>query len=276
MTHIKIREKFFDDKVEIVRRGRPVDWSIEGLNEQKDLKKSTLRKKFEQVKSLCVPKGINTIWAPTSTDFNSVISETIDFTNEITDGEFRIYRGVMADGLEVPENDGVFLASADCPTIIAFDPQKNRLVVAHAGRNCLLDRQLIDTNTPSRDHFSVVDAVIDKLGTNIKVHIALGIKSKNFTHLVTDPVYGESNDRMLKFIFEKYSNCFYWQPEEGQLSLSMLIKAQLEIYGVRRISWDNLDTYEDKNQNGDLLWHSYSRDRTSKRNGILVCRNPSA
>src|SRR3989344_2242687 len=51
----------------------------------------------------------------------------------------KIFRGVNADGCNVPVGTGFWLSSADCFTIVAYGYRNSGLICAHAGRDSLVD-----------------------------------------------------------------------------------------------------------------------------------------
>lgn len=226
--------------------------------------------------------GVKKIFAPSCKKFNAEIVWEKSFRHKIRiRGGLTIRKGVFADGV-VLENkqEAFFIPSADCPTVIAAG--KYVVIAAHAGRDCLLDKQKIHTGKRSRRNEGVVDAIMEKYlmaGEFIKdlhVFITCGIKSENFPHPINHPRYGKKNKILIKHLLEKYGNgCLKGKPEEGLISLDDLIKKQFVLHDVppENITADGIDTYDD-NILGNPVWHSCARGKTQeekkKRNGVLV------
>lgn len=267
--------KIISEKVNIHLFGRPHDFSSRGNT---DIITKTL--KFYAGKN-----GVTSIFTPSCEKFNTEIVCEKSFHHKTRmRGGLTIHRGAYADGVILKsKKEAFFILSADCPTIVAAG--KYIAIAAHAGRDCLLDKQKIHTGKISRRNESVVDAIMEKYlmaGEFIKdlhVFITCGIKAENFRHPVDHPHYGEKNKTLIKYLIAKYDNdCLKGRPEEGLISLEDLIKKQFILHGVppENIATDGIDTYGD-NILGNHLWHSCARGKTSeekkKRNGVLVIRN---
>jgi copper oxidase (laccase) domain-containing protein len=183
-----------------------------------------------------------------------------------------VWNSVHADGVQIRPQEAFFIASGDCPTIVAFDSGGDKLVATHAGRDCLFDRQFIETGKSSRGVPSVVDAIVGRLGaSNISVAILCGIGADSFRHPWSHPKYGKFNRKMVEYLFSLYgSKCVSGSLEEGCLNLPEIIRAQFVSAGVssRQIHCDEIDTYSDRESDEPLWWSSVRGDK--ERNGVFA------
>lgn len=267
--------KITSEKVSIHLFGRPYDFSPRG----------NIEIITETLKFYASKNGVTSIFAPSCEKFNAEVVYEKKFPNKTRlRGGLIIHKGAFADGV-VLENkqEAFFIPSADCPTIIATG--KYIAIAAHAGRDCLLDKQKIHIGKRSRRNESVVDYIMEKylmageFIKDLRVLITCGIKAENFPHHFDHPRYGEKNKILIKYLLEKYGeDCLRGNTEEGKISLDNLIKKQFILHGVppENIATDGIDTYGD-NILGNHLWHSCARGKTQeekkKRNGVLVIRN---
>lgn len=229
--------------------------------------------------------GVKNIFAPSCKKFNAEIihTEKLRHKTRLRGGQM-FHRGYFADGVILTaKGDAFFISSADCPTIVAIG--KNIAIIAHAGLGCLIDKDKIYNNKPSRKHESVVDSVMEKFIKTrenideIQIFITCGIKGANYSYPSYHPQYGNKNKILINYLLRKYSYSLLGDYSNGLISLDNLIKNQFVLYGVwpKNVILDNIDTYDDKNSSGEYIWHSCARGRTpeekKRRNGVLVIRN---
>ena len=204
----------------------------------------------------------------------------------------RFYRGAQADGVRLNfTNDAYLLSSADCPCVVICDPRKAIALAMHAGRDALIDRDLI-AGKPARAQFSVIDRAMDLMrnrgwvkGSPLYVFIAAGIGPIGFTHPTTPTFWGEDNQEYvndrhasnrelityLKQTYDRFHFNIVTDDDRGSIDLVELIIAQLSEYGVTReqIEWDGVDTAFDQDENNQFLFHSWRRDPET-RNLVMV------
>lgn len=222
---------------------------------------------------------IKNLWIPRPTSFNAKIAQPHQF-NRVwdIDGVF-VHTGIMADGVELLPNEGFWISSGDCPTLVVMDKNANRVIATHAGRDCLIDREEILRSRPTRNHRSVVDVIWDRLEPEnsqaIEAWVYCGIGPKGFSHDVGHSEYGEDNRTLISWLVRHYGTGVFADPQpQGQLRLRQLIQKQFGRYGVapRQVKTDRVDTWRDLNQlTGKPAWWSRRRG-DSERNGVLVTR----
>lgn len=239
----------------------------------------------ETLKFYAGVNGVKNIFAPSCKKFNAEIIHTEKLLHKTRlRGGLMFHRGYFADGVILTKKDGAFfIPSADCPTIVVIG--KNIAITAHAGLACLIDKNSIYNNKPSRKHESVVDSIMEKFIKTrenideIRVFITCGIKSFNFSYRIDHPQHGNKNKILINYLLRKYSYCLLGDYRDGLISLDNLIENQFVLHGVcpKNVIFDNIDTYSDKSSSGDYLWHSCARGKTQeekkRRNGVLVTRN---
>ncbi|MCK6462984.1 MAG: laccase domain-containing protein [Candidatus Pacebacteria bacterium] len=238
----------------------------------------------ETLKFYAINNGVTNIFAPSCEKFNAEVVWEKSFRQKIRfRGGLTIRKGVFADGV-VLENrqDAFFVPSADCPTVVATG--KYIVIAAHAGRDCLLDKQKIHTGKRSRRNGSVVDAIMEKyimageFIKDLRVFITCGIKAENFRHPINHPQYGKKNEVLINHLLTEYGeDCLKGNPEEGKISLDGLIKTQFLRHGVppENLLADGIDTFSD-NILDEHVWHSCARAKTQEekgqRNGVFIFR----
>ncbi len=266
----------------IVEDEPDINWSLKGIETSTDPKQS-----HGHIVHTLGRLGVEKVYAPSPDTFNSkiaVIDDSADQKmvrirlNETTS----LYRGIKADGInKLPLKSAFAMSAADCALVVVSF--QNNLWVAHSGRDSLLDRKHINEGVASKRHSSVIDAIMGdidpKLRSQAKAFIGFTIsKGPHFQHSIHDPVYGEPNELMLKWLASQYitqdeRNFFgdeFWQ--HGQFDMTWLIKKQLESYGVHDIKSDNICTFSEKDHRGNYKWFSQRRT-PGKRNLFVVVRN---
>ncbi len=231
--------------------------------------------------------GIENVYAPSPDTFNSKIATVPELESSqvvpiaLTE-TVRLYRGIKADGVsKLPLKSAFAMSAADCALVIVSF--QNNIWVAHAGRDSLLDRKYINEGIPSKEHASVIDAIMGKIDPELrgdaKAYISFTIsKGSHFQHSIHDPAYGEKNELMLDQIASKYiplnqKNLFgddFW--EHGQIDMEWLIRKQLEDHGITNVESDGICTFSDKDSDGNHKWFSQRRT-PGMRNLLVAVRN---
>jgi copper oxidase (laccase) domain-containing protein len=259
-----------------------LNWSLKGIETSTDPSMS-----HGHIVHTLGRLGVEKVYAPSPDTFNSQIATIHEFEspeivpitlNETTS----LYRGIKADGIsKLPMNSAFAMSAADCAlVVISF---QNSIWVTHAGRDSLLDRKHINEGILSKEHTSVIDAIMGKIDPDLrsdaKAYIGFTIsKGPHFQHSIHDPAYGEKNKLMLDWITSKYipdneRNLFeedFWT--SGQIDMEWLIRKQLGAYGVTNIESDGICTYSEKGSHGNHNWFSQRRT-PGMRNLLVAVRN---
>jgi copper oxidase (laccase) domain-containing protein len=262
----------FSGRVEIRLYGKPNNWSL--LNPPPE----TLRR----IGNLASAEGVYRLLAPKPSAFNARVCLSDDLTETVMGNEsVSIHRGVDADGAVIPPGQAFYLASADCLTVVTLDPKSGMTVAAHAGRDCLFDRKRINGEGKSREHESVVDAIVARYeqaniqAKYLKVFMTCGISPKEFVHDFQDPKFGTANMKMCADVAHKWGlRCLDGDMTKGKLVLTEIVRAQFMKHGVDpyHIGFDIVDTYGDTDRYGNHLWWSHRREPGPGRNAVLVTR----
>lgn len=219
------------------------------------------------------------IFAPSPWKFNAEIVEANACTTRWVDANgFPIFRGPKADGLVLSEPGMAFaVSSADCPTVVLADRKTGAMVAAHAGLNSLVDRGLVDGGELTREHASVISAMVRRVkrfGTGtMQAFVTCGISGLAYLFPTRNGPHKEKNVRLLNHLRESWPMCASVR-EVGSVDLAKLIEGQLHDHGVydSAVGSDGVCTFYDKIWETDQpLWHSNRRgDKT--RNLVLVIR----
>ncbi len=283
--------------VEVTLCGRndgQTDWSIAELKNNAGVAKCSA---YSLINALFGGGDRTSIYAPRPSDFNARICTPNELT-EVYQGQIdlshekitlpprkgvKIYRGVSADGCEIPRGKYMMLASADCPTIIARSRVSGKVIAAHAGRDCLVDRTRLETGTPSRPHESVVDGIMCKFfewnehAQDLEVFITCGIGGEHFFHRPTDQKYGVTNRKLIAHFQRLGDYCVLAPNAFGGICLPAIIRTQFANHGVPegQIANDEIDTFGDTYADtGEAMWHSSARGKTpaekAMRNLVVI------
>ncbi len=252
--------------------GRPDNWSLADMATR------------NRIALFAHQRRVTKIFAPVPSQFNAKICARGEFNEEIliplvNRDHVTIFRSPPADGCEILAYEGFFIASGDCPTIVVHDPDSRRTFCAHAGRDCLFDRSNALGRGKSREHDSVVHALLaefpKEVARNLKVFIACGISGRNFSHPLQGHDRSEECQKMLMYI-EHHYGCGFARGDLslGCISLKDLIRMQLVQRGVEsdNIGCDNIDTFADTDRGGNHVWWSNRRGDKKERNGVLILR----
>ncbi len=247
--------------------GRPHDWA----GEEKTL----------GLEGFLTRKGITELYAPCPTTSNARIALKDEFTHRPR-SIFTVGGEVKADGVVLDRTgQACIIKSADCPTIIAFTASyaRRKCVVAHAGRDSLVDPHYTRGLGRSRSHKSVVDSIMAEFSTKdreeLYVYSVLGIGAKHFSHPVDDDTYGRQNRELMEYIDGNYGvHCFFGPKNDGCINLHEVIKAQFDLYRNEAnifIANDRSETFNEPlaGPGTGFRWWSHRRG-DSARNAVVV------
>lgn len=182
---------------------------------------------------------------------NQVHENKVEYvTSKNLKGEF--YENVISktDGL-ITDEKGIFLVTkyADCMPIIAYDPIKNVVGVAHSGwRGTLIDM-------PKH----LIIKMMNEFGSNPEnIFVSIG------------PSIGPESFEVGKDVAEKFAKKFgvmFIKELNGKYFINLWRIAENQIYemGVRNIEISLIDTYSNTE-----YFYSYRKEKTKKRFAVIV------
>ncbi len=158
---------------------------------------------------------------------------------------------LRADGLILPPGKAFIMSASGCPVLIATGC--GHMIVAHAGRESLIDRKFIETGIKSRPQVSVVGSIVQKFWeynihpTRLCFHVMYAIPPSEFVHHLDHPIYGEYNRKLITYLLCRCPSAIFGQnPTKFHLNLGALIIKQSYDYGVSDVVvTDCLDEYDD-------------------------------
>lgn len=241
--------------------GAPANWSVNVFQETGDYKRNP--ELYHRYNHISERHRLLDMFLPAPTDFNTQICDRRGFNVSIHNGvgSVRLWKGARVDGVIMPNirHLGCGMPTADCPTILAYCQTKNTSIVAHAGLRSIIDVDRIFSGVVSPRHFSVVDSIAESFGehlSKVKVFITCGISGDSYRY-----------PELTQFVTERFgSDCVLGE----SIDLKKVITRQFQAHGVTHILTDTINTFSDRTPSGEFMWHSYRRDRTPKRNLILV------
>jgi len=251
---------------EISERG----WSLARIQEQKDVDEQFMLAKG--LRDALAKMGVHRAYAPNVAEFSArVLNDTSLLKKQIDLGQNIIIRrdkSVPADGVLVKSGYAFVMSGAGCPVIIAT--AGDDMVVAHAGRGSLIDRNAVNGDPSRREHESVVDAIVNALvdrgysRDEITMCMELALPASAFMHRF-DGTYGACNRALCEFV-EKQWPCAVTRKNGGMLlDLESLFEEQARRAGV---------TYWAENSLAEFPALAHTRDGkdSSRRNLIIVKR----
>jgi hypothetical protein len=191
-----------------------ISWSLKDLFYSQDdvLRYPSLG---DEVYQMLLNMGIRNAYAPSVASMNAAVTESSALKTHI---RFRsnIYlhrdRDVPVDGLFIQPGEGFVVSAAGCGVIVAWTDED--MVVAHAGRDSLIDRGAV-LGTPSRKHFSIVNTILDAFARRgVSAHkvcmcMLFTIRKESFEHLFTpeNAAYAEYNRNLPTFFGSGWEGC---------------------------------------------------------------------
>ncbi len=251
------------------------NWSLQPIQTQQDAcTQYGLTKLAEALQETFQVMEASRVYAPHVIPASAIVADTALLKERIRLGEgVSLYRNRNApvDGVFIQRGDAFAMSAAGCPVIIAVAGKK--MVVAHAGRDSLIERAAV-MGAPTRKHLSVVDAIVDafrKQGTRaveISMRMYFSIPTRSFEHRFDHPQYGAYNRALAAFVDDRWENCMVRETSESMfLNLEAVFVEQARQAGVRDLlATLSLD---------ECLGLAHTRDEKDprRRNLILVKRN---
>lgn len=249
------------------------NWSLRPIQSQKDVTKhhalaNGLRATFSSI-------GAQVVYAPNVAMMSAAVVPSGELmANQIRLNGASIYRNedLPADGTFLEPCETLTASAAGCPLIIANDKRYKNVVVAHAGRDSLVERNAV-IGKPSRKHVSVVYSIVEALkergarASEINMCMLYCVPAEVFEHRLDHPQYGSYNHELGKFVDTLWPGCTARKNGAMFLDLESLFIAQALDVGVRH-TWA-------MNSLSDLPALAHTRDGKdpSRRNLFVVKRN---
>lgn len=250
--------------------GRPTDWRTAPLEKEGDQGKAA--DVIELLGELAVEHDLQRILSPNVSRFDSrFLSNAFQGPSRLTlpGTTCKLHRGLYGDGFEIHPGDAGIIAPADCAVVVVTTPS-GRVFMLHAGRDSLIDRQLMLGGKREKTHESIIFALWDEL-YRLDREDALGAKwfilpsvsaGEHFQHSWRDDDYGDTNERIVSYLVCRYNHAVKGHPKHGMLDIPAIIAAQLtQFCGVSldNITADPRCTYTERNAESEFVWHSHRR-----------------
>lgn len=216
-------------------------------------------------------EGTRLIAVPQVFRFNAEVARCGEFGTTHRINGVTVRTGLEKDAVLLKRGESAGIVTGDCPTIAFWNRATGEAAAAHAGRDSLLDRRMIEEGLPSRPRASVVESVLKYTRWNSRdvfLYVSAGIGPLHFAHSSSDPVHGNRNRKMIEWIERRYgAHCIRGKLEEGRIDLYALICLQAAELGIpsSQIQSDGLDTYTHQG-----LWSHRNAEKRAGRNIVLV------
>ncbi len=228
--------------------------------------------------------GVDRIYFPSLSKFNAQISHPANFEqHKLLQRESitaDLWIGHEADGIILPAGTAAFFTTADAHTVVVSFPARELVIAAQAGFASLIDQQRILTGQPSREHESVIDSIMEIVGTvdpeeRCDYHILCGIGPQHFSYPPDHPQFGSGNIKILEELHGAYGSNVVPDRNLGRISLHSLIEHQFRRYGleINEFGYDHVDTYSDM-EDGKHVWASNRRVKEAAREIVEIPEVP--
>lgn len=249
-----------------------LSWSLLPLQTQKDV--STHYALAIGVRAALRSIGVRRAYAPNVGPASAAIVSATDLKECILlGGGVSLYRNhsIPADGVFLKPGDAFVMSAAGCPVIIATDGE--HMLVAHAGRDSLIDRNAVMGLPMTREHLSIVDAIIAAFKEKgvppqrIDMHMQLSIPAAAFEHRFDHPQYGAYNRALSAFVDAHWPHCTLNKTDKSMfLDLESVCVEQARQAGLRYV-WATSSLGEFPS-----LAHTRDGNNPYRRNLVLVKR----
>ena len=249
-----------------------LDWSLRSLQNQGDVQKH-----HRFATELCIQlskMGVQRGYAPHVVPASAQIVDATELKDRIRLGRVDLFRqrDLPADGIFLKPSQAFVMSAAGCPIITATDSGCKHMVVAHAGRDSLIDRGAV-TGVPTRKHISVVHAIIDAFrergipAHQIDMCMQFSIPTVAFEHEFSHPHHGRYNRALGEFVDERWPGCTVRKNGSLFLNLQHVFLEQAARAHVR-----SLQAIEPLDEHPDLA-HTRDGKDPGRRNLFIVKRN---
>lgn len=159
---------------------------------------------------------------------------------------------IPCDGTFIERMEGFIMAAGGCPLVVLSGRGEHGrciCIVAHAGRDCLIDPLMVRKGQPSRAHESVIDAMVayakKYFGAEPEDLILRSFYSlpwQAFPHDQNDPEHRDVNKKLHEYLKQRGLDRAIFEQENVQyLSLNEIIRLQANKLGIGQIQAGLLD-----------------------------------
>lgn len=215
--------------------GQPKNWSLAQLSHEDP----AVREEFgARLGGVLYELQVGSALAPNPTKFTDRIIDASELATRVAAGSATLRRNPEqpADGVPLEPGDAFVISTANCPVTLMERGGAEALAL-HTGRECLIDRILVDTGRPApgRSYHSICFSGLVRLGdpksTKVKVFWAEPAHRSRYDQ--DDPTYGSFNSKLYGLIVERWGRvCVPRQGRSFNIALPELIKAQCMEMGV--------------------------------------------
>lgn len=215
--------------------GKPENWSLSQLGH----KDPVVREQFgARLGGVLYDLQVGNAFAPNPTKFTDRIIDASELTTHVAAGSATLRRNSErpADGVPLESGDAFVISTANCPVTL-MERSGAEALALHTGRECLIDRILVDTGrpTPGRSYHSICFSGLVRLGDpkSTKVKVFWAEPAHRSLYDLDDPTYGSFNRKLYKLIVDRWG--IACAPKKGNafnIALPELIKAQCMEMGV--------------------------------------------
>lgn len=251
-----------------IYRDREIDWSFRPYQTLEDRTKEPLRSALPQVAADYGTQDFFAPWPKFGTHCCTTNQLRIQIPFEHEGKRAKLWRGAAADIIILGPGQTFAISVGGCPIAWMLDTRKpDRLLVAHAGLGCLIDKEAVLRGSSSRLHRSVVNRMWESL--NIRdadaLHIIAGyafpINPLMYKHEWDFEPTGDDNKRICEHLAANFGHeCIVgWKREEerrmGRIDLGNLIRAQYLKFGIPLTNIKRIDAPDGVCPDGHPLWY---------------------
>jgi hypothetical protein len=223
-------------------------WSLGPLQWPADVQKNP--QLDMKLSDALVGHGVRRAYAPNPTKFNAKIISPQCLSREILlSGGMSLFRNqdIHADGTMLARGgDAGIFSAGGCGVIVAA--LGDELFFAHAGRECVIDRQRILTGNPSRTNESIVHSIVQALAPvkwlrqQLQAWVFYSIKPEDFVHRFDDPdpKHAAYNKAAADSLQKEYPGEYGWSDNNGvHIDLPKIMQAQFRELDVEYVSLEH-------------------------------------
>jgi len=259
---------------------REHDWSLSQLYES-EVPPEQASQFRQRLGSALALQGISTAYAPTVRHMSGVVLDAKEFTQQTSlPCGVRILRPTRpCDGLPLEQRKSFLMSQGGCLLLVlsGYGSLGPVCIVAHAGRDSLLDSRYIHAGQTTRSDFSIIHAMVRNARLRglkppqATLRIFGGIPWQAFPHARKDSKHGKKNQELLEYLDLHYDGSMVRIRDDGAecLCMSSLAYRQAELAGIGTIC-----TKWDLPYNGDFAYTSHQNPALSgkTRNLVVVTR----
>lgn len=278
-----------DDAIRIVAFGRyyypdsklEEDWTTTPLQEPEDGER-VVCSLTRHLPRIAEELGISRILAPSAADFNARICTRKDLKIHIPIGSYvTLMRGLRADGCLLRRGWAYLVTPAGCADTTMWIPSKKNGYTRRVGTTHTGLRSIVDyPSTRPEGQYSVVQTLLRAVTDNnrslvreVRVHIALPIAPREFTHPWGDPRRGKKNHELCLHIAKKWgAECLLGEAEDGCIDLVEITRRQSIALGIPEENVSCGISATILNDSGTKLLYSTRGNSPNCRNALFVVR----